>query len=126
MNNEKKKILLVDDEEVILFGYRQVLSEPWLQVDTASTVPEAEDLANKSSYAAAIIDMRLSSSTDLEGLALVPFFKKNHKECRIIVLTAYGDDTIRSRAIEAGADLFLEKPVDPDSLKRALASLGIH
>jgi DNA-binding response OmpR family regulator len=125
MNGEIKKILLVDDEEVILFGFRQVLSEPWLQVDTASTAGEAEALARENAYAAAILDMRLSNSTDLEGLALVPFFKKNRKECRIIVLTAYGDDTIRSQAFEAGADLFLEKPVDPETLKGALASLGI-
>jgi DNA-binding NtrC family response regulator len=126
MNNEKKKILLVDDEEVILFGYRQVLSEPWLQVDTASTVREVEALIKMNSYAAAIIDMRLSNSTDLEGLALIPSIKKIQKECRIVVLTAYGDDAIRARACESGADLFLEKPVDPDTLKKKLDSLGIR
>jgi DNA-binding NtrC family response regulator len=125
MNREKKKILLIDDEEVILFGFQQVLTEPWLQVDTASTVDEAKSLLNKNVYSTAIVDVRLSNSTAMEGLDLIPYLKTIQKNCRIIVLTAYGDETIRRKAFNFGADIFLEKPVDPDTLKKNLAALGI-
>jgi DNA-binding NtrC family response regulator len=125
MNGEKKKILLIDDEEVILFGFQQVLMEPWLQVDTASTVAEAKAFFEKNIYSAVIVDMRLSNTTAMEGLDLVPYLKTMQKNCRIIVLTAYGDETIRRKAFSFGADIFLEKPVDPEVLKKNLTALGI-
>jgi DNA-binding NtrC family response regulator len=125
MNHDLKKILLVDDEEVVLFGYQKVLGESWLQVDTASTLQEAKELVQKNTYAAAIVDIRLSTSTGNEGLDLVPYIKEHQNECRIIVITAYGGDTIRARALESGALLFLEKPMEPDTLKKELAALGI-
>jgi DNA-binding response OmpR family regulator len=121
-----KRILLVDDEEVILFGYKQVLSEPWLVVDTAETVNKAKMLAQTNSYAAAILDLRLSNSIALEGLELIPYMKYVQKGCRIIVMTAYGDEATKRKALDLGADLFLEKPVDPEDIKKTLISMGIE
>jgi DNA-binding response OmpR family regulator len=126
MDKEKKRILLVDDEEVILFGFKQVLSEPWLQVDTADTKETARLLAETNVYAAAILDLRLSNSTALEGLELIPVVKNTQKNCRIIVVTAYGDEPIKSQALAAGADLFLEKPVSPEAIKKILEDMGIY
>jgi DNA-binding NtrC family response regulator len=126
VNREKKKILLIDDEEVILFGFRQALMEPWLQVDTASTADEAKALLKENVYSAAIVDMRLSNSTAMEGLDLIPYLKTTQKNCRIIVLTAYSDEPTRRKAFNFGADIFLEKPVDPETLKHHLADLGCN
>jgi DNA-binding response OmpR family regulator len=126
MNNTEKKILLIDDEEVILFGFKQVLSAPKLHIDTASTVEEANALIDKNSYAAAVIDLRLSNSTKLEGLELVSVLKRAQKDCHVIVLTAYGDDEVHQKALSAGADLFLEKPVDPDLIRMNLENIGVY
>lgn len=126
MTGKKKKILLIDDEEVILFGFKQVLSGPELHVDTASTVEETKKLLGNNSYAAAVVDLRLSSSEDLEGLELISFIKSTQKNCRVIVLTAYGEESVRRKTADAGADIFLEKPVDPDLIKKYLESLGIR
>ncbi|MBN1130274.1 MAG: response regulator [Chitinispirillaceae bacterium] len=126
MNDEKKRILLIDDEEAVLFGFRQVLMEPWVQVDTASTADAAKALMEKNVYAAAIVDLRLSNSTAMEGLDLVTLLKTVQKHCRVIVLTAYGDESIRSNAFSLGADLFLEKPVDPETLKQNLVAFGVY
>jgi DNA-binding response OmpR family regulator len=126
MTGTKKRILLVDDEEVILFGFKQVLSGPDLRVDTASNVNEARSLAGKNSYAAAVVDLRLSNSTVMEGLEVIALLKSTQKNCRIIVLTAYGEDEVRRKTIEAGADLFLEKPVDPNIISQNLKTLGVY
>jgi DNA-binding NtrC family response regulator len=126
MDHTIKKILLIDDEEAVLFGYRRVLSEPWLQVDTACSAQEAKQLVEKNAYGAAIVDVRLSNSTELEGIALIPFIKKHQQECKVVVLTAYGDETIRAKAFASGALLFLEKPVGPEELKKELTSIGLY
>jgi DNA-binding NtrC family response regulator len=125
MSTTAKRILIVDDEEVILFGYKQVLSEPWLIVDTAPTVSEANLFLETNRYDAAILDLRLSNSMALEGIELIPYVKSVQKDCRIIVVTAYGDEAARRTALGSGADLFLEKPVDPEDIKKTLAGFGI-
>jgi DNA-binding response OmpR family regulator len=126
MTETIKKILLIDDEEVILFGFKQVLSGATLRVDTASTVAGATGLIEKTAYDAAVVDLRLTNSMAMEGLVLVHRIKLAHKNCRIIVLTAYGDDEVKRRAFEAGADFFLEKPVNPESIKKMLSELDIR
>jgi DNA-binding response OmpR family regulator len=126
MIQDKKRLLLVDDEEVILFGFGQVLAEPGLQIDTARTAEEAKALVRENSYHAAVLDMRLSDSTEMEGLELTAFIRSHQKDCRVIVLTAYGDDTVRLKALDAGADLFLEKPVGPAQIKTNLRALGVY
>ncbi len=125
MNHENKRILLVDDEEVVLFGYSMVLSEPWLSVDTAESVIEAKTLLSNHAYNAAILDLRLSNSTALEGMDLIVEVKNSQAKCKIFVLTAYGDDETRLRAKTLGADYFLEKPVDPEGLKKMLFEVGL-
>ena len=125
MNTTIQRILIVDDEEVILFGYKQVLSEPWLVVDTAETVNEAKVLLGTNQYAASILDLRLSNSMVLEGLELIPFVKNTQKDCPIIVVTAYGDEATKRKTLDSGADLFLEKPVDTEDIKKTLAGMGI-
>jgi DNA-binding NtrC family response regulator len=125
-NIDKKRILLIDDEEVILFGFKQVLAEPWLTVDTASSAIDANALLSVWTYAAVVVDLRLSNSMALEGLELIPIIKNLHKDCRIIVLTAYSDELIRRQALDAGADLFLEKPVDPEQIKENLREMGVY
>lgn len=126
MGIQKKKILVIDDEEVILFGFKQVLTEPGVEVDTAITPEEVTALLEKNSYSAAIIDLRLSNSTDMEGLEIIPYVKKNQKNCRIIAFSAYAEESIVHKTLESGADLFMEKPVDPEMIKKTLGFMGIY
>jgi len=121
-----KRILLVDDEEVITFGFSRVLAAPEVAVDLAHTVNEAQALMSANRYDAAIIDLRLSNSTEMEGFDLVTYLRSRQKACRIMVLTAYGEDGIRAQAMAAGADLFYEKPIEPESIKNILRSYGIY
>lgn len=126
MTETINKVLLIDDEEVILFGFQQVLSDQTLLVDTASTVRDATGLIEQTAYQAAVVDLRLTNSMALEGLLLVHRIKKNNKNCCVIVLTAYSDDDVKRRAFEAGADFFMEKPVTPETIKKILSEMGIR
>jgi DNA-binding response OmpR family regulator len=123
--DENKRILLIDDEEVITFGFSRVLGGPGVVVDCAQSADEARILIDTNSYAAAVVDLRLSNSTDLEGLELINHLKAKQAKCRIIMLTAYGDDDIRTRAIVKGADLFFEKPIDPEQIRDALKIMHV-
>jgi ActR/RegA family two-component response regulator len=120
-----KRILLIDDEEVMTFGFSRVLAGPGVVIDCAHTAADAERLMDTNVYNAAVVDLRLSNTVELEGLALVNRLKSSQKTCRIIVLTGYGDDDVRLYTIVKGADLFLEKPIDPESVKKALTIMHV-
>ena len=125
MENEKR-ILLIDDEDAILFGFSKVLKEPGIELDCAQTLEEGLKLIEHRRYDGAVIDLRLSNSSEFEGFACIRQLRSRQKNCRIIVLTAYGDNPSWEKAEDLAVDLFLEKPVEPEILKKTLDTLGIY
>lgn len=124
--NKGKRILLIDDEEVITFGFSKVLEEPGVEVDCAHTAKEAKNCIAAHRYDAAIVDLRLSSSTELEGLNCIRLLRSCQKDCRIIVLTAYGGNSFRKQTLDLGADFFYEKPMEPEKIREDLKAFGIY
>jgi DNA-binding response OmpR family regulator len=121
-----KKILVIDDEEVIAFGFSMVLKEPGVEVDCAQTMEKVKNLIAANKYDAAIVDLRLSNSTEMEGFDCIRLLRSCQSKCRIIVLTAYGDNELRERAKAMGVDLFYEKPTEPETIREALAGFEIY
>lgn len=124
--NTTKRILLIDDEEVITFGFSRFLREPGIEIDSANTFDDAKQAIATGHYDAAVIDLRLSDAVEPEGLRCVELLRASSSQCKIIVLTAYGDRSLREQAKARGADLFVEKPLEPDNLKNIFISFGIY
>jgi DNA-binding response OmpR family regulator len=124
--SKDKRILLIDDEEVITFGFAKVLKEPGVEVDTAQTVEGARDLIAAHQYDAAVVDLSLSSATEMEGFDLIRLLRSCQNNCKIIVMTAYGGNGFRKQAIDLGANLFFEKPMEPEDIKGSLETFGIY
>jgi DNA-binding NtrC family response regulator len=125
MNNAPKRILVVDDEEAILFAFKKVLAAPSLDIHTAATLGQAMDLIERNPYDAVIADLRLSGDTSNDGYAVIQTVAEKQKECRIIVMTAYGDEKTKEKVFSLGAHFYLEKPVSPQKVKQLIASMGI-
>jgi DNA-binding response OmpR family regulator len=120
-----ERILLVDDEESILFAFKKVLSGPSVVVDTAQTFAEALNLLQYKSYMAVIADLRLTGAETKEGFEVIREAKRIQSDCKVIVVTAYGEDGTKEKVAELGADFYLEKPVSPQKVKEALQSMGV-
>ncbi len=125
MNNTPKKVLVVDDEEAIRFAFTKVLAEPDLDIHTAATLGQALDLIEHNSYDAVIADLRLSGDTSNDGYEVIHAVAEKQKECRIIVMTAYGDEKTKEKVFSLGAHFYLEKPVSPQKVKQLIASMGM-
>jgi DNA-binding response OmpR family regulator len=104
------RILIVDDEEPILFAMREYFATKGFSVDGAREVAEAQALLHENAYAVAILDLRLSGTQGAEGLDLVAAVRAQSPRTRIILLTAYGSREIEAEARRLGADAFLQKP----------------
>jgi DNA-binding response OmpR family regulator len=119
------KILLVEDEEAILFAFKKVLSVPSVLVDTAKSVEEARAHLESGEYDAVIADLRLSDATTIEGFEVISTTRRLQTRCTIIVLTAYGKSDTREKVFELGANYYLEKPISPQKIKELLQDLSI-
>jgi DNA-binding response OmpR family regulator len=104
------RILIVDDEEPILFAMREYFATKGYEVDCARETSEAEALLSANRYDLAILDLRLSGTPGAEGLDVIEAVRALSPQTRIILLTAYGSREIEAEARRRGADAFLHKP----------------
>ncbi len=118
-----QRVLVVDDDEDTLYGLKEVLESPGVEVSTAESGDEAEARLRSAAYDVVIADLMLGSSSPEAGLKLVRHVKANHDGTKAIVITGCGESDIADRAFAAGADLFFAKPVPGRWLQTALETL---
>lgn len=106
-----QRLLIVDDEEPILFAMREYFDTCGYAVDCAREMEEAEAMLLNSHYDAVIADLRLSGSYGAEGLEIVGHVRECCPHTRIVLLTAYGSPDVELEARRRGVDAFLHKPM---------------
>lgn len=117
MVNEKKRILLIDDDKSILRILSRTLTKHGYDTDTAETGKEAEEKTTLNSYDLALIDVKLP---DVDGLDLLKKIHECRPEMMKIILTGFASMENGAKALERGADAYLVKPVKPEDLLRIL------
>lgn len=111
------RILLVDDDKVVLQVLAKILQKAQCTVETAETAQEALNRVEAASYDAIIIDVHLQ---DTNGLDLLSRLDTIAPSMRKIVLTGYPSDEDRKRALEEKAAYYLTKPVTTEELLKSL------
>lgn len=105
------RLLLVDDEEAILFAMGDFLARSGYQVDRAGSRAEAERLlAGGGRYALAIVDLRLGATEPRGGLDLLRRIREVSPQTQTILLTAYGSPDVEAELTALGAGRLLLKP----------------
>ena len=116
-----KKILVVDDERDVelLFSqrFRKEIRSGTVELNFAFNADEAlKYLRNLNPFDLVVVlsDINMPGMT---GLELLKIIKKEFKNLKVMMITAYGDEDNFKNAISIGADDFLSKPVDFNLLK---------
>jgi DNA-binding NtrC family response regulator len=109
----KAKILVVDDDEIIVFAIRDYLELHGYIVDEAETCAEAEIRYRADVYDAVTLDYSLP---DGNAIDLLPKLKAIDPGVPIILLTGHARIELAVRAIQLGAEQFLLKPLDLPAL----------
>jgi DNA-binding response OmpR family regulator len=104
------RILCIDDEPEMVMLKRAILEQAGHEVTTATSAREAVDLMNHNDYEAVVTDWRLG---DGDGRTVVRAAKE-HSTMPVVVVSGYVAEAYRSA--EPLADLYLEKPVNPEEL----------
>ncbi|MBI4569952.1 MAG: sigma-54-dependent Fis family transcriptional regulator, partial [Planctomycetes bacterium] len=109
-----RRILVADDEPVVLELFRRCLSEAGYQVDTAPSAERARDMLEERLYDAVICDY---SFPGMSGIQLLDFVRQYDRDLPFIIVTGYAG-TVRCAvdAMKRGAFDYLEKPFEPEEL----------
>jgi DNA-binding NtrC family response regulator len=105
---EKKRILVIDDDEVVRKNLKAILELEGYNVDTAVTGKEAVDKSNASFYNLALIDIRLP---DMEGTQLLTTMHDTVPKMVKIIVTGYPSLENAKDAVNMGADGYVVKPI---------------
>src|SRR5205823_6829388 len=113
-----KKVLLVDDHDLIRQGLRRAFerSEDFTVVGEGSSIAEALALTAQTEPDVVIMDIRLP---DGSGLEAVKKLRATNAQLGIVVLTMYAGDEHLFGALEAGASAFVPKDAPADEVVAA-------
>ena len=113
------KILVVDDEKLLVKGIKFNLENEGYQVDAAHDGLEAVELARSDAYDLIILDVMMPELDGLEACMRIREFST----IPIIMLTARGEDMDKIIGFEYGADDYLTKPFNILELKARVRAL---
>lgn len=115
MKQTYKSVLVVDDDKAILRTFSRILQKAGFSTETADNGKEALEKVQTRTYDIALIDMILGDSN---GLDLLPKIEECSPKTVKIMITGADSAEKRSEACKNGADAYLTKPVNPDTLLR--------
>ena len=118
---EKKTILLVDDEQLILdILFRELTrASPHFDVTLAASGEEAVAKINSGFWDLVITDLLMPG---LDGFQVLKAAKRKDPQTIVIILTGYADMQSAIDALRLGADDFLQKPCDTEELLYRVAN----
>jgi two-component system sensor histidine kinase and response regulator WspE len=104
------RILFVDDDTDSLVTYVKAVSLADHEADVASSALEGWDLIKSKSYDLIFVDLNIPGMSGFELLEKTRRHNKT-KTVPIVIISAMPEDTLVDEVINAGAQLFMEKPV---------------
>ena len=119
-------ILVVDDEPDVetLFRqqFRRDIRDGRFTMDFAQSGDSALKLISDAAGASLILILSDINMPGMTGLELLPKAKAARPDVPVIMITAYGDDSTRRKALEGGAEALLTKPIDFVALRGEIDS----
>lgn len=120
------RILIVDDDRIVLESCRRILEAEGIAVITAGNAETAEAvLLTEGPFDVIMTDIKMPGR---DGFALIRPLRRAYPEMAVVMMTGYLiPDTVR-KGTESGADVLIAKPFTPEELlaavREAVAAVG--
>lgn len=114
-----RKVLVVDDEKLIVKGIRFSLEQDGMEVDCAYDGEEALKLTRENLYDIVLLDVMLPKA---DGFTVCQQIRE-YSDVPIIMLTAKGDDMDKILGLEYGADDYITKPFNILEVKARIKAI---
>ncbi|MFZ6016780.1 MAG: sigma-54-dependent transcriptional regulator [Nitrospirota bacterium] len=121
----KDKILVIDDEDIVLISCDRTLTAEGYDVKMAKSGIDGLKMIENESFNLALVDIKMP---DMDGMEVLKQIKSKWPDTEVIIITGYSTPATAISSIKLGAYDYIEKPFTPDSLllavKKALKSLN--
>jgi DNA-binding NtrC family response regulator len=107
------KILVVDDEQVVLNSCKRVLKAEGFEVCLVPSAEEALEAMKRDVFGLLLIDVKMP---ERDGMYLIEEVKKRWPAIPLIVMSGYDTQETIEEAARVGAVVFIAKPFTPDEL----------
>lgn len=116
------KILIVDDSWLTRRGVKRILQSEGYDIIEAENGLQALELINggDGTIDAVVLDLLMP---EMNGTEFLERLNQDQIKLPVVVLTADIQKTVKQKCIELGADLFLNKPPEPEELIGAIQSI---
>ena len=120
---EKKKALVIDDEQIVLDSVSALLTDEGFEVDVSLDGRQGLDWAIERNYDVVLTDIRMP---DIGGMKVLRDVKRINPTLPVIMITGYASVESAVQAMKLGAAEYIEKPFEPEQLLDAVSrALGI-
>jgi DNA-binding NtrC family response regulator len=110
----KPRILIVDDEEIVLRSCTRILEGDQYHVESVLDPWEALRRIDENGYDVLVLDIMMPR---IDGLEVLQHVKERHPDVDVIMMTGLSQIQTAVKAMKLGAFDYLSKPFDPDELK---------
>jgi DNA-binding NtrC family response regulator len=111
--NETRKVLVVDDEEIVRLSHMRTLAGQNCTVDAANGGEEALAKMQSDPADVVLMDLRMPG---MDGLSTLKAIKAKWPQTEVVIITGYPSVLTAREAVNLGAFDYLAKPVGPDTV----------
>jgi DNA-binding NtrC family response regulator len=109
--DEPRKVLVVDDEEIVRLSHIRTLAGQSCNVESARGAEEALEKMQAAPADVVLMDLRMPG---MDGLAALKTIKEKWPATEVVIITGYPSVYTAREAVRLGAFDYLVKPADPD------------
>lgn len=119
-----KKVMIVEDEELILQGIRNIIDWEALGLKVIHLAHDGIEALKMWEQEPVHIVVTDISMPEMDGLTLLREIRKREEHVRFIILTGYDEFAYAREAVRLDVENYILKPVDEEELKRQLWEYG--
>lgn len=115
----KARVLVIDDDQIVLDSISQILTDENYDVDVTLRGGEGLERAIREHYDLVLTDIRMP---DMGGIQVLRDIRQKRPALPVVMITGYATAPSAEMAMKLGAADFIEKPFEPEELLETVAS----
>lgn len=114
------KILIVDDDLIVIKSCRRILESEGMETCSAETVAMGEKILYQESFDLMLTDIKMPG---VDGFEMIQRARKIQPEMAILIMTGYLTPEIIEKSHSLGVESYIAKPFTPEELMEAVRRL---
>jgi len=116
---ENQKVLVIDDEQIVLDSVKKILSKENYEVDVSQDSKSGLEMALQKDYDIVLTDIRMPK---IGGMRILRDIRRNKPSVPVVLITGYASVQSAVQAMKLGATDYIEKPFTPEELVDAVSA----